>query len=63
MVAAGKWAWWLNLRSRTEVERFFNGFDLVEPGLAQVPFWRPDTPPPSRSGEIGFYGGVARKTG
>jgi hypothetical protein len=51
----------LNLRSRAEVERFFDGFDLVEPGLAQVPFWRPDAPPPARSEEIGFYGGVARK--
>lgn len=30
-------------------------------GVAQVPFWRPDTPPPPRSREIGFYGGVARK--
>ncbi|MFE1799344.1 SAM-dependent methyltransferase [Streptomyces sp. NPDC059517] len=53
----------LNLRSRAEVERFFEGFELVEPGLAQAPFWRPDTPPPARSGEIGFYGGVARKAG
>jgi hypothetical protein len=53
----------LNLRSRAEVERFFDGFELVEPGLAQVPFWRPDTQPPTRSREIGFYGGVARKTG
>ncbi|MER6128662.1 SAM-dependent methyltransferase [Streptomyces sp. NPDC001795] len=51
----------LNLRSRTEIERFFTGFDLVEPGLTQVPFWRPDTPPPARSAEIGLYGGVARK--
>jgi hypothetical protein len=51
----------LNLRSRAAVERFFDGFELVDPGLAQVPFWRPDTPPPERSGEIGFYGGVARK--
>ncbi|MDT0468205.1 SAM-dependent methyltransferase [Streptomyces gibsoniae] len=53
----------LNLRSHAEVERFFDGFELVEPGLAQVPFWRPDTPPPVRSDEIGFYGGVARKSG
>ncbi|WP_225823616.1 SAM-dependent methyltransferase [Streptomyces naphthomycinicus] len=52
----------LNLRTRPEIERFFAGFDLVEPGLAQVPFWRPDTPPPPRSEEIGFYGAVARKT-
>lgn len=53
----------LNLRSRAEVERFFDGFELLDPGLAQVPFWRPDTEPPARSGEIGFYGGVARKSG
>ena len=53
----------LNLRSHAEVERFFDGFELVEPGLAQAPFWRPDSPPPPRSREIGFYGGVGRKTG
>ncbi|MFD7811657.1 SAM-dependent methyltransferase [Streptomyces sp. NPDC059785] len=52
----------LNLRARAEIERFFAGFELVEPGLAQAPFWRPDGPPPPRSEEIGFYGGVARKT-
>jgi hypothetical protein len=52
-----------NLRSHAEVERFFDGFELIEPGLIQVPFWRPDSPPPARSAEIGFYGGVARKTG
>ncbi|WP_324787262.1 SAM-dependent methyltransferase [Streptomyces sp. H51] len=51
----------LNLRPRAEVERFFDGFELVEPGLAQIPFWRPDTPPPPRSEEIGFYAGVGRK--
>jgi hypothetical protein len=46
-----------------EVELAGGFSDLVEPGLAQVPFWRPDTPPPARFGEIGFYGGVARKPG
>ncbi|MEU6773782.1 SAM-dependent methyltransferase [Streptomyces sp. NPDC046759] len=51
----------LSPRTHAEIERFFDGFELVEPGLAQVPFWRPDGPPPPRSGEIGFYGGVARK--
>ncbi|MGW6302930.1 SAM-dependent methyltransferase [Streptomyces niveus] len=53
----------LNLRSRARVERFFDGFELIEPGLAQVPFWRPDSPPPAGSETIGFFGGVARKTG
>ncbi|MEU9443598.1 SAM-dependent methyltransferase [Streptomyces sp. NPDC048304] len=53
----------MNLRSRDQVERFFEGFELVEPGLVQVPFWRPDTTPPAGSEEIGFYGAVGRKTG
>lgn len=52
----------LNLRPRPEVMRFFDGLELVEPGLTQVPFWRPDTTPPSGSTEVGIYGGVARKT-
>jgi SAM-dependent methyltransferase len=52
----------MNLRSRDHVARFFDGFDLVEPGLVQVPFWRPDSTPPAGSEEIGFYGGVGRKT-
>ncbi|GGZ92141.1 hypothetical protein GCM10010389_33420 [Streptomyces echinoruber] len=53
----------LNLRPRTEVEAFFAGFEPIDPGLVQVPFWRPDTPPPPGSEEIGFYGGVGRKAG
>ncbi|MEW2545786.1 SAM-dependent methyltransferase [Streptomyces sp. NPDC047002] len=53
----------LNLRSRDEVARLFDGFELVEPGLVQVPFWRPEGTPPPGSAEIGFYGGVARTAG
>ncbi|MHC3472098.1 SAM-dependent methyltransferase [Streptomyces sp. 7R007] len=53
----------MNLRTRAEVERFFDGFDLVDPGLVQVPFWRPESTPGARAREIGFYGGVARKSG
>jgi O-methyltransferase involved in polyketide biosynthesis len=52
----------MNLRTRAEVEAFFDGFELIEPGVTQVPFWRPDGTPPPRSEEIGFYGGVAFKT-
>jgi hypothetical protein len=50
------------LRTHAEVERFFDGFELLEPGLTQVPYWRPDSPPPRNSADIGFYGGVALKT-
>jgi hypothetical protein len=46
-------------RSRAQVERFFDGFDLVDPGLVEIQLWRPD-----ESGSLlpgGFYGGVGRK--
>lgn len=35
----------LSLRPREEVLRFFDGFELVEPGLVAMPRWRPDSPP------------------
>jgi SAM-dependent methyltransferase len=49
-------------RPRAEVERFFTGFELVEPGVVWVPQWRPEDP-----GDVGeqpertAYGGVGRK--
>ncbi|MER7934759.1 SAM-dependent methyltransferase [Streptomyces sp. NPDC093272] len=51
----------MNLRPRARIERFFEGFELVEPGLVQVPFWRPDGTPPEGSAQIGFYGAVGVK--
>ncbi|MFE2045606.1 SAM-dependent methyltransferase [Streptomyces sp. NPDC059477] len=35
----------LIMRSRDEVARFFEGYDMVEPGLVQTASWRPDTAP------------------
>jgi SAM-dependent methyltransferase len=32
----------LIMRSRAEVERFFDGFEMVEPGLGPMPLWRAD---------------------
>jgi hypothetical protein len=32
------------IRSRADILRFFDGFELVEPGLVNVPLWRPATP-------------------
>ncbi|MEU3660356.1 SAM-dependent methyltransferase [Streptomyces sp. NPDC032940] len=52
----------LNLRSRAEIERYFDGFELDEPGLVQVPLWRPEMPPTATAAGIGIYGAVARKT-
>jgi hypothetical protein len=53
----------MTMRSRAEVERFFAGFDLVEPGLVWVPQWRPEPDDdPGRSPEQSSnYGGVGRK--
>jgi hypothetical protein len=35
----------LILRPVPEVERFFTGFELLQPGVVPMPHWRPDTPP------------------
>ena len=35
----------LIMRSRDEIARFFEGYDMVEPGLVAMPHWRPDTTP------------------
>jgi len=37
----------LSLRSRAGVARFFDGLDLVEPGLTWVPQWRPEASDPA----------------
>ncbi|MFE2375339.1 SAM-dependent methyltransferase [Streptomyces sp. NPDC059398] len=34
----------LVMRSREEVARFFDGYELVQPGLVTMPEWRPETP-------------------
>jgi hypothetical protein len=34
----------LHLRSRAQILPFFDGFDLLDPGLVYVPLWRPDSP-------------------
>jgi hypothetical protein len=49
----------LALRSYAEVERFFDGLKLVEPGLVPVSEWRPDGGVALKG--KGVYGGVGRK--
>jgi len=55
------------LRTRAGVERFFDGFDLVPPGLVWVPEWRPDGDPKQREpevaaepGRVGMVAGAGR---
>ena len=51
----------LRFRSHAEVARFFEGLDLVEPGLVRVPEWRPDSDA-DRANPAAVWGGVARKS-
>jgi hypothetical protein len=51
------------LRSHAEITAFFEGFDLVEPGLVRVPQWRPTEELPADIDQYWMYGGVGRKRG
>jgi hypothetical protein len=34
----------IHMRSRADILRFFDGFELLDPGLVYIPQWRPDSP-------------------
>ncbi|MCK9897030.1 SAM-dependent methyltransferase [Frankia sp. AgB32] len=67
----GRQAWWAyaagdiasRARCRAEVERFFAGLELVEPGVQVVHRWRPDAEAEDglTDAEVAIYGGVGRK--
>jgi hypothetical protein len=46
-------------RTGAQIARFFDGLDLVDPGLVEIQRWRPDDQSSLLPG--GFYGGVGRK--
>ncbi|MFI6498279.1 SAM-dependent methyltransferase [Nonomuraea typhae] len=49
-------------RGHARVSRFFDGFDLVEPGVVDVSAWRPEEPWEEQSeGSEWWYVGVGRK--
>jgi len=48
-------------RSRVQVERFFAGLELVEPGVVPMLAWRPDRQPPADPESAYAWVGVARK--
>lgn len=52
----------LVMRTREETARFFDGFELVEPGLVAMPEWRPECPV-TQEDPYAFAGfaGVGRK--
>ncbi|MGW4381309.1 SAM-dependent methyltransferase [Kitasatospora sp. NPDC004531] len=51
----------LTMRSRAQVLRFFDGLELLEPGLVTAPQWRPDQAPQDTDGQVAIWAGVARK--
>jgi SAM-dependent methyltransferase len=54
----------LIMRSRDEIARFFEGYDMVEPGLVPMPHWRPETetwnPDDEDPWAFSGFGGVGR---
>ncbi len=51
----------LIVRGRDEIARFFDGLDLVDPGLVTVDRGRPDGPPAPEGWEMPYWVGVGRK--
>jgi hypothetical protein len=49
----------ITLRSRAQVARFFDGLELLPPGLVQAHRWRAEVPDPDW--DIPNYGAIARK--
>lgn len=51
------------LRTRTQIEHFFDGLHLVDPGLVFVSEWRPDIETDLMSEEVWVLGGLGRTVG
>ena len=51
----------LHVRSLPEIERFFDGFELVDPGVVWMAEWWPDPGIPSAAQPESLRGGVGRK--
>jgi hypothetical protein len=52
----------VTLRTKEQVEGMFDGWELIEPGVVQVPLWRPEgrKPRPKELDKAWVYGGVGR---
>ncbi|MFF4261521.1 SAM-dependent methyltransferase [Streptomyces virginiae] len=58
----------LVMRTREQISGFFEGFEMLEPGLVSMPDWRPDRPDDGEDAEtpedpyaFSGFGGVGRK--
>ena len=50
----------VTFRNQAEVARFFEGLELVDPGVVPVPRWRPESAAEEASPTV-LWGGVGRK--
>jgi hypothetical protein len=50
-----------HLRRPDELASFFDGLDLIEPGVVPCPQWKPDASGRAAPSEAAAYCGVARK--
>ncbi|MER7848707.1 SAM-dependent methyltransferase [Kitasatospora sp. NPDC096077] len=48
-------------RSREQVGAFFDGLELLDPGVVTVPLWRPEAAPAPGAERVSMYGAVGRK--
>jgi len=48
-------------RTPEEIASFFDGLELVPPGMVSCPRWRPDPAPADSLAEVDAFGGVGRK--
>jgi S-adenosyl methyltransferase len=51
----------ITLRSPADITRFFDGFDLREPGVVSCSRWRPEAEPWGEPEEVALFCGLARK--
>ncbi len=51
----------VQFRTHAEVSRFFDGLDLVGPGVVHLPEWRPDEPVDPDGPVTAMWGGAGRK--
>jgi S-adenosyl methyltransferase len=50
-----------NVRSRAQIAAFFDGLELVPPGVVPIPQWRPEPSRFSGPADVSELGGVGRK--
>lgn len=51
----------VTMRTHAEVSRFFDGLELVKPGVVQLPRWRPGAGILEQGRELANYGAMGRK--